>query len=255
MNIEFYTTKIKNNLHEIEEVDIYNNDLIYDLKNNVNNLLNILEKNTYDKINIKLNEILNKKNIDDINESEYTINYLINYNLEKNKQIIKKIYQNFNKQYYDIIIKNNNHKKWLDKVMLISENIPISVLICSAFTIGFPIIYANKQFEITTEYKYDDIIGKNCKFLQSNKTNLDHIKNISFSLKTGNRINIIINNQKKSGKYFNNLLCLKPIFDSLGKYCYVLGFQIELEKIELENQENEIKNVFDFIELFPSYII
>lgn len=254
MDIEFYITKIKNNLHEIEDINSYNNDLIYNLKNNVNNLLNILEKNTHDKLNIQLNEIINKKSIDYINESEQTINYLINYNLEKNKKILKKIYQKFNKEYYDIIIKNNNHKKWLDKVMLISENIPFCVSISSASQPGFPIIYVNKQFELTTEYKYDDIIGKNCKFLQSDKTNLDHIKNINLALKTGNRINIIINNQKKSGKYFDNLLCLKPIFDTLGTYCYVLGFQIELKKIQLEKQENQIKNVFDFIELFPSYI-
>lgn len=255
MDIEFYTTKIKSILNKIEDNDSYNTELIYDFKNNINNLLNILEKNTHDKLNIQLNQIINKKSIDDTYETEQTINHLFCYNLEKNKKILKTIYQNFNNDFYNIIIKNHNHKKWLDKVILISESIPICVSISCALKPEFPIIYVNKQFEIITEYKSDDIIGKNCKFLQSDKTNLDHIKNISLSLKTGNRINIIINNQKKSGKYFNNLLCLKPIFDSLGTYCYVLGFQIELEKIQLETQETEIKNVFDFIELFPSYII
>lgn len=41
-----------------------------------------------------------------------------------------------------------------------------------------PIIYANAAFEKITGYKSKETIGKNCRFLQGNKKDQEHVKNI-----------------------------------------------------------------------------
>lgn len=135
--------------------------------------------------------------------------------------------------------------QWLKKVISITENIPICITISSAKkeTFGFPLIYVNKQFEKTTGYNRNEIIGKNCKFLQpqvpiqEEETQYKLIKNC---LGMGIPTSVIITNVKKSSIPFHNLISLKPVIDEDGNYLYSIGIQTEittepLNKIDMQN--------------------
>ncbi|KAK7281647.1 hypothetical protein RIF29_09817 [Crotalaria pallida] len=43
---------------------------------------------------------------------------------------------------------------------------PTSFVVCDALEPDFPIIYVNKVFEISTGYRVDEAMGRNCRFLQ-----------------------------------------------------------------------------------------
>jgi hypothetical protein len=57
---------------------------------------------------------------------------------------------------------------WLASLLVAVETLPVCVSIASASRDrpGFPLIYVNHFFEVTTGYSRSDIVGRNCKFLQ-----------------------------------------------------------------------------------------
>lgn len=151
-----------------------------------------------------------------------------------------------------------NEYEWLNKIINIAENIPVCITISSAKKeiFGFPLIYVNKQFEKTTGYNRNEIIGKNCKFLQpkvpirEEETQHKIIKNC---LGMGIPACVIITNVKKSSIPFHNLISLKPVIDKDGNYLYSIGIQSEittepLNKIDTRNVV-DLMNILSKIEI------
>jgi len=147
------------------------------------------------------------------------------------------------KDYFSII--PLHELQWLHKVISITENIPICITISPARkeAFGFPLIYVNKQFEKTTGYNRDEIIGKNCKFLQPEEPIQEEetqYKLIKKCLETGIPTSVIITNVKKSNIPFHNLISLKSVIDEDGNYLYSIGIQTEItaepiNKIDMQN--------------------
>jgi PAS domain S-box-containing protein len=111
---------------------------------------------------------------------------------------------------------------WLREMLAAIENLPLCVSVASASNKmrGFPLIYVNAAFETTTGYYRDEIIGQNCRFLQSNgletPTGQDEIiAKISHALKEAQPIRIALTNYRKDGSPFHNLLAMKPIMNQV----------------------------------------
>ena len=124
---------------------------------------------------------------------------------------------------------------WLTILIAALEALPICVSLSTASKSrpGFPLIYVNKQFELTTGYSRNEIIGENCKFLQrSHETSVeveqDKIALLSTALRENKPVRVSLTNFKKDGTPFHNLLALKPVFDAEGEYAYVIGVQFDL---------------------------
>ena len=139
---------------------------------------------------------------------------------------------------------------WLKKVIHFAENIPICITIASAKPqhFGFPLVYVNKHFEKTTEYNRNQIIGKNCKFLQpdvrSDEEEPRHIL-MTTGVRLGIPTSVIITNVKKSGVPFHNLLTFKPVRDENKNYLYCIGIQTEITPEAMN--EIDTQNVIDVI--------
>lgn len=110
------------------------------------------------------------------------------------------------------------------------ESLPVAVSLSTASQsrLGFPLIYVNPIFEESTLFSRKEIVGQNCKFLQSDKTEKDSIARLSEALKTAKPVKVAITNIRKDGVMFHNLLVMKPIFDFKGKYAYVIGLQFDV---------------------------
>lgn len=143
-------------------------------------------------------------------------------------------------------------REWLKKIISITENMPICVTISSANkeTYGFPLVYVNKQFETTTGYNRNEIIGLNCKFLQPLAPISDEEsqhKMIKNCLGAAIPISVIITNYKKGGASFHNLISLKPVIDDDGNYLYSIGIQTEITTEPLN--KSDIHNVIDLMNI------
>lgn len=159
--------------------------------------------------------------------------------------------------HHDFYEEITDHSKWISQIILLVENIPICVSITAYGKhkdIYNPLIYVNRQFEITTQYDRNEIVGKNCNFLQGTLPNSEIItKNaIKDTISNGNTGKFLITNCKKDGTPFRNLLHLIPIRYKFGEICYYMGFQCDLS--DPKTPYDYIMLVDDLASLIPTEI-
>ncbi len=90
-----------------------------------------------------------------------------------------------------------------------------------------PIVYANKSFETMTGYTQDEIIGRNCRFLQGTDRDQDARFHLRQAIDACLPVEVDIRNYKKSGEMFHNHLVLTPLFDDQNRLLYYLGVQYD----------------------------
>jgi len=83
-----------------------------------------------------------------------------------------------------------------------------------------PIVFANDAFCELTGYARDEIIGRNCRFLQGPETSRTAAAEIRDAVAERVAIEIEILNNKKNGDRFWNRLSISPLFDDDAKLTY-----------------------------------
>ena len=91
-----------------------------------------------------------------------------------------------------------------------------------------PIVYASEEFYRTTRYSRDDVLGRNCRFLQGPKTSQSAIARLSTAIKSGQEICETVLNYRRDGSPFMNLLLTAPLYDNRGSVRYFIGAQIDV---------------------------
>ena len=86
-----------------------------------------------------------------------------------------------------------------------------------------PIVFANTAFYQLTGYVAEEVIGRNCRFLQGPATSPAHIAEVREAIRRQAPIQIKIQNYRKDGKSFWNDLILEPVFDDKGTLVYFSG--------------------------------
>ncbi|PEN09371.1 hypothetical protein CRI93_01195 [Longimonas halophila] len=125
-----------------------------------------------------------------------------------------------------------------------------------------PIIYVNQGFKALTGYDEDEILGRNCRFLQRHPDGtMDNdqaaVRAIREAVKHGRYARVVLRNYRKSGEMFWNELYLTPIEDDDGAVRYFVGVQNDItERVELnqslerrvEKRTNALKEQRDELE-------
>lgn len=106
-----------------------------------------------------------------------------------------------------------------------------------------PIVYANKAFEDMCGYQQDEIIGRNCRFLQGSDRDQPELDRIRAAVRKGEAVEVTLRNYRKSGEMFHNRLVVKPLFDERGNVVYFLGVQYDIT--EQVKAQQEIKCLSD----------
>ena len=109
-----------------------------------------------------------------------------------------------------------------------------------------PIVYANKSFEVMTGYSQEDILGRNCRFLQGQDREQEARFQLRKAIDNCQPVEVTLRNYKKNGELFFNHLALTPLFDSEGKLLYYLGVQYDVTR--QVKAEQEIKRLSDALE-------
>jgi len=104
-----------------------------------------------------------------------------------------------------------------------------------------PLVYANKAFERLTGYSQEDIIGRNCRFLQGDEREQPGRYQIKEAMAKHEAVEVTLRNYKKDGTLFINRLKITPLFDRKQRVIYYLGVQYDVT--EQVNASNEIKEL------------
>lgn len=102
------------------------------------------------------------------------------------------------------------------------------VLISDARADDFPAIYINSAFEKITGYSQDEVIGRNCRFLQGPETDQETRQAIRKALRQQEEISTVIKNYKKDGTPFWNELLISPVKDNNGSVSHFIGLQNDI---------------------------
>uniref|UniRef100_A0A0E0GYU2 non-specific serine/threonine protein kinase n=1 Tax=Oryza nivara TaxID=4536 RepID=A0A0E0GYU2_ORYNI len=90
-----------------------------------------------------------------------------------------------------------------------------------------PIIFASDSFLELTEYTREEILGRNCRFLQGPETDQGTVDKIREAIRERKEITVQLINYTKSGKKFWNLFHLQPMRDQKGELQYFIGVQLD----------------------------
>tara|TARA_B100001179_G_scaffold168971_2_gene124717 strand:+ start:1224 stop:2264 length:1041 start_codon:yes stop_codon:yes gene_type:complete len=100
-----------------------------------------------------------------------------------------------------------------------------------------PIVFANRAFRRLTGYDEDEILGRNCRFLQGPKTDRNAVARVREAIANEDVLVVELLNYRKDGTPFWNALHLGPIYDSQGKLIYFFGSQWDVSDVRAARAE------------------
>ena len=93
-----------------------------------------------------------------------------------------------------------------------------------------PMIAANAAFSTLSGYGRDEIIGRNCRFLQGPNTDPRSKQRIRTCVEAGQGCVEWIVNHRRDGAMFWNLLFISPVRDADGKLVFFFGSQLDITR-------------------------
>ena len=150
--------------------------------------------------------------------------YLINYWIAKNGTLVKlawrfSLYDEREQQTIgvatDVSYLGYNEKynvKLLERAVNLSTD---GIIITDSFESDFQIVYVNPSFEKITKYSKNEMIGKNCRFLQTDATKQSRaINTLRRCLNELKGCDVLLENRKKDGSIFYNHLSITTVAEN-----------------------------------------
>ncbi|AHE97688.1 PAS domain-containing protein [Thioalkalivibrio paradoxus] len=101
------------------------------------------------------------------------------------------------------------------------------------------LIYVNRAFEELTGYGRDEILYRDCRFLQGTDTDQDGVREIRAALDAGTPCRVVLRNYRKDGSMFWNELSITPVYNDDDQLTYYIGIQKDITDRVLAEQRAE----------------
>lgn len=110
------------------------------------------------------------------------------------------------------------------------EACPQSVSIVDVRDPEQPLVWVNHAFELLTGYPRAEVVGRNCRLMQSGNADLETRRRIRDAVRRGERVMVTLNNVRKDGSRFVNALSLEPLYDDAGALTHYVGLQTDVSE-------------------------
>ncbi|AMV24411.1 Blue-light-activated protein [Gemmata sp. SH-PL17] len=118
-----------------------------------------------------------------------------------------------------------------------AETMALGMVISDATRPDYPIVYCNPGFERLTGYTSDEVVGRNCRFLQGPGTDTQELERLRRSLREHAGCSVVLRNYRKDRTPFWNALSVTPLEDETGTVTHFVGVQTDITHVkELEAQ-------------------
>src|ERR687895_2994837 len=105
-----------------------------------------------------------------------------------------------------------------------------------------PIVYVNPAFERTTGYAAEEVLGRNCRFLQREDRAQPALVELKAAVCEGRHCTVVLRNYRKDGSLFWNELSVYPMRDEKGRVTNFVGVQNDItERIRAEQELSEMR--------------
>ena len=93
-----------------------------------------------------------------------------------------------------------------------------------------PIIFANNAFVAMSGYSQEEIVGRNCRFLQGPETDREAVAHVRSAIDERREYSTEILNYRKDGSTFWNALFVSPLYDTNGELLYFFASQLDVSR-------------------------
>ena len=93
-----------------------------------------------------------------------------------------------------------------------------------------PLVYVNRVFEEKSGYTQDEMIGRNCRFLQGDDHDQPALQTLREAIAEHQACTVTLRNYRKNGELFLNKLSIRPLVDRENRVIYYLGIQYDLSQ-------------------------
>jgi len=115
------------------------------------------------------------------------------------------------------------------------DEAPIGVTISDPSLPDNPLVYLNEAYEEMTGYDREDVIGRNCRFLQGPETSEEPVRKMREAVDDREPVSAELLNYREDGSPFWNRVDIAPLFDEQGELSHFVGFQSDItERKEAE---------------------
>lgn len=131
------------------------------------------------------------------------------------------------------------------------DTMGVGLSIVDAKMEDLPLVYVNKGFLEMTGYSKEEVLLRNCRFLQGEGTDKRQVNTLRRVIEECKTETITLKNYRKDGSYFWNQFIISPIFDDTGDVVYYIGLQFDItSQVEEElDAAQKIKDLSDFDQL------
>ena len=96
---------------------------------------------------------------------------------------------------------------------------------------GHPLTFVNTAFCEITGYDRQEVIGRNCRFLQGEDTDRNVVAEIGAAIGNGRKIRRTLYNYRKDGQPFWNDLTISPVRGTDGNISHFVGVQTDVSQV------------------------
>ncbi|ELZ67628.1 PAS domain S-box protein [Haloferax sp. ATCC BAA-645] len=108
------------------------------------------------------------------------------------------------------------------------DEAPIGIVLTDPSQTDNPIVYVNDEFTTLTGYSRDEVLGRNCRFLQGEATDEDAVAELRAAVDEREAVTTELLNYRKDGTEFWNRVRIAPLFDDDGVIDFFVGFQDDI---------------------------
>ena len=162
----------------------------------------------------------------------YPLTFNVKYTLLKEEGFLQIVLRDITEE--QKLKKQKSELSEMNKLLAdVLDHTGIGIIITDPNQEDNPIIYHNKGFESVTGYESDEILGRNCRFLQGPLTSNDTKRVIREKLASQEEVKVEILNYRKDQTTFWNEVCINPVFDHHGRVSHYIGIQMDVSKKKL----------------------
>ena len=132
----------------------------------------------------------------------------------------------------DNVLPNKNDRRQGDVFLAAVQLTRMAMALSDPTQPDNPLVYVNPSFLEQTGYAADEVLGRNCRFLQGANTDPDTVRRIREALAAHESIDVEIYNYRRDGTGFWNALYVCPLFDEGGRLVHFFASQVDVTKLK-----------------------